>query len=106
MRCGVGQRYGSDPALLCLWRRPAATAPIRLLAWEPPHAVRVALKRLIWLLYGERMRQLMRIRTEARRPIGEVVSENPAWSHSVDSGERSGPTEMNLEREPVGLGNG
>ena len=30
--CGVGCRYGSDPALLWLWRRPAATAPIGRLA--------------------------------------------------------------------------
>ena len=30
--------------LLWLWRRPAATAPMRLLAWEPPHAVDAALK--------------------------------------------------------------
>ena len=27
-----------DPALLWLWRRPAATVPIRPLAWEPPYA--------------------------------------------------------------------
>ena len=26
--CGVGCRCGSEPALLWLWRRPAATAPI------------------------------------------------------------------------------
>ena len=26
-------------ALLWLWRRSAATAPIRPLAWEPPYAV-------------------------------------------------------------------
>ena len=38
MNCGVGCRRGSDPALLWLWRRPAATAPIRPLAWEPPYA--------------------------------------------------------------------
>ena len=31
MICGVGHRRGSDPALLWLWRRPAATAWIRLL---------------------------------------------------------------------------
>ena len=35
---------GSDPMLLWLWCRPAATAPIGPLAWEPPHAVGVALK--------------------------------------------------------------
>ena len=34
-----------DPALLWLWRRPAATAPIHPLAWEPPYAVGVALKK-------------------------------------------------------------
>ena len=28
--------------LLCLWCRPAATAPIRPLAWEPPYAVGAA----------------------------------------------------------------
>ena len=34
-----------DPALLWLWRRLVATAPIRLLAWEPPYAAGAALKR-------------------------------------------------------------
>ena len=37
MRGGVGRRCGSDPSLLWLWRRPVATAPLRLLAWEPPY---------------------------------------------------------------------
>ena len=36
MSCGVGHRCGSDPTLLWLWRRLAATAPIPPLAWEPP----------------------------------------------------------------------
>ena len=45
MSCGVGHRRGLDPALLWLWRRLEATAPIRPLAWEPPYAVGVALKR-------------------------------------------------------------
>ena len=31
--------------MLWLWRRPVATAPIQPLAWEPPYAVDVALKR-------------------------------------------------------------
>ena len=39
MSCGIGHRHGLDPALLWLWCRPAATASIRLLAWEPPYAV-------------------------------------------------------------------
>ena len=40
--CGVGYRRGSDPALLWLWHRLAATAPIRPLAWERPYAVGAA----------------------------------------------------------------
>ena len=43
--CGVGRRRGSDPALLWLWRRPVATAPIGPLAWEPPYAAGVALEK-------------------------------------------------------------
>ena len=42
MSCGVGR--GADLALLWLWRRLAAVSPIRTLAWEPPHALGVALK--------------------------------------------------------------
>ena len=45
MSCGVGLRRGSDLALLWLWHRLVATAPIRPLAWEPPYAVGAALKR-------------------------------------------------------------
>ena len=44
MSCGVGHRCGSDLALLWLWCRLVATAPIRRLAWESPCAVGVALK--------------------------------------------------------------
>ena len=36
---------GSDPVLLWLWRRLAATTPIRPLAWEPPYASDAALKK-------------------------------------------------------------
>ena len=45
MSYGVGRRHGSDPALLWLWHRPAATALFRPLVWEPPYATSVALKR-------------------------------------------------------------
>ena len=45
MSCTVGRRFGSDPALLWFWRRPVATAPIRLPAWEPPYAAGAALKK-------------------------------------------------------------
>ena len=37
-------RCVSDLALLGLWCRPAAVAPIRLLAWEPPYATSAVLK--------------------------------------------------------------
>ena len=45
MSCAVGHRHGLDLALLWLWCRPAATAPIGPLAWEPPSAVGVALEK-------------------------------------------------------------
>ena len=44
MSCGVGHRRGSDPALLWVWCRLAATALIRPLAWELPYAVGTSLK--------------------------------------------------------------
>ena len=43
--CGVGRRRGLDPALLWLWYRPAATAPMRPLAWEPPYVTDAALEK-------------------------------------------------------------
>ena len=45
MSCDIGRRRGSDPALLWLWYRPAATAPIGPLAWEPLYAIGEALKK-------------------------------------------------------------
>jgi len=45
MSCGVGRRRSLDPALLWLWCRPAAAAPIRPLAWEFPYAAGVAPKK-------------------------------------------------------------
>ena len=41
----MGHRCNSDLALLWLWRRLAATAPNRPLAWESSCAVSAALKR-------------------------------------------------------------
>ena len=38
-------QWVKDPALLCLWRRLAAVAPIRPLAWELPYSTGVAIKR-------------------------------------------------------------
>ena len=45
MSCGVGRRRNSHLAGQWLRRRPVAVAPIRPLAWEPPNAMGVALKR-------------------------------------------------------------
>ena len=45
MSCVVGRGRGSDLALLGLWHKPAATALIRPLAWEPPYAMGVALEK-------------------------------------------------------------
>ena len=41
---GVGGRCGSDLALLWLWCRLVAIAPIRPLAWELPYAAGAALE--------------------------------------------------------------
>ena len=46
MNCGVGRSRSLDMALLWLWCRPAATALIRLLAWEFPYATGAALKKI------------------------------------------------------------
>ena len=44
MSLSIGHRHGSDLALLWLWRRLAAVAPIQPLAWELPYAMGVSLK--------------------------------------------------------------
>ena len=45
MSCGTGHRQGLDLALLWLWHRLAAVAPIQPLAWELPYALGAALKK-------------------------------------------------------------
>ena len=42
MSFGVVRTHGSDLALLWLWCRPVAAAPIQPLAWEPPYAAGAA----------------------------------------------------------------
>ena len=46
MSYGVGHRRGLDLALLWLWGKPAAVALIGPLAWEPPYAKGMALKKV------------------------------------------------------------
>ena len=45
MSYGVGAICGSDPKLLWLWSRPAATAQVKPLALEPPYARGAALEK-------------------------------------------------------------
>ena len=45
MSCGAGYRCSLDRVLLWRWRRLAATAQIRPLAWELPYAEGVALEK-------------------------------------------------------------
>ena len=42
--CGIDSKCGLDPALLWLWHRSAAAAPVRPLARELPYASGAALK--------------------------------------------------------------
>ena len=61
MNCGVGCRRGPNPALLWLWCRPVAMAPIRSLAWEPPYAPGAALEK-------------------AKRPNKKAVKKESTWT--------------------------
>ena len=45
MSSAVDLRRGLGPSLLWLWYRPAAAAPMQLLAWELPYAEGVAQKK-------------------------------------------------------------
>ena len=45
LSCGIGCRLGLNLALLWPWHRPAATAPMRPLTWEPPYAAGTGPKR-------------------------------------------------------------
>ena len=44
MSWGIVCIHSSDMVLLWLWCRPAATAPIIPLAWDPPYAMGMALE--------------------------------------------------------------
>ena len=45
MTSSIDHRRGSDPTLIWLWHRLAATAPIQPLAYELPYTAGLALKR-------------------------------------------------------------
>ena len=65
MSYGVGRRRSSVLALLWLWRRLAATALIRPLAWEPPYATDAALKRKKDKKKGKKERKITRNKRHA-----------------------------------------
>ena len=73
MSVGIGHRSGLDLALLWLWGRPAATAPIQPLAWEPPFAIGVAPKKAkkkkksSWINYGAFIQCLMSLQVNENR---------------------------------------
>ena len=57
MSWGVGRRLGWDPVLQWLWCRLVATALIRPVAWKPPYAAGVALKKEKEIENDERARK-------------------------------------------------
>ena len=85
MSCGVGRRCGSDPELLWLWCRPAAVAPIRPLAWEPPHAIDEALKSKIKKIKKEKNEGVLFLAQQLMNPtrIHEVVGSIPGLAQRV-----------------------
>ena len=74
MNCGVGCRCGSDPELPWLWRRPAATALIGFLVWEPPYATGAALGKVKRQKKKKKFQQtkakrIQQYQTQAKRKI-------------------------------------
>ena len=57
-------QWVKDSALLWLWPRPVATAPIRPLVWEPPYATG-------WPKKDKKKEQVMKIQPS----LGSVASE-------------------------------
>ena len=80
MSCGVGRRRGSDLALLWLWRRLAAAALIRPLAWEPPCVVGGALKRPPQTFFFN-LKKLKKKTNSAREPPSSSCDSkvSPIW---------------------------
>ena len=59
----IGCRCGSDPTLLWLWRRLAATAPIQPLAWERPYATGAALQK-------KKKKEILKVRVSIFPQVG------------------------------------
>ena len=80
--CGVGHRCGSDPALLWLWCRPAAVAPIQPIAWEPPYAIGAALKKQTKKECGITQ---MSFQVESQGIVGIVLGPQQSLLHNGNS---------------------
>ena len=78
--CGIGHRRGSDLVLLWLWLWLATVAPIRLLAWGPPHAVAAALKK---------QKQKTKQTNKQTKQMGRVLILWP-WANGFNSEPRFG----------------
>ena len=78
MSCAVGHRRGSDCALLWLWCRPASKTLIPPLAWEPSHAVSVALKRQ----KKKKKKVNLFTKTHLKYHVGKELFPNPRSMHS------------------------
>ena len=73
MSCGVGHRCSSDLALLWLWLRPAATAPIRPLAWELAYAVGADLEKIKKQKKNKQKKKMFSSPTEPRPVLRNLI---------------------------------
>ena len=93
----MGRRHGSDLVLLWLWHTPAATAPIRPLAWESPNAVGAALEKTLDQNKIKYMKTGQLLHTVLRRLTFSCL-----LIHSSNCGHTQPPgTDDNLGKESV-----
>ena len=77
MSCDAGHRRSSDPTLLWLWRRLAATALIRPLSWEPLYATEAALEK------AKRKKKRKRNKITKWSSCCGAAETNPTRNHEV-----------------------
>ena len=78
-------QWVKDPALLWLWCRPAAVAPIKPLAWEPPYAMDAALK------CKKKKKKKERKKEKAKQNKNWDTKPEAKFKHSALSGHMSVP---------------
>ena len=101
MTGGVGHRHSLDPMLLLLWlwRRSAAAAPIRPLAWELPYASGVALKEKKGNLDVEGRESFQNFRTETSWPCVLLAGSNTEVGTGADRGPSAAPIGWAMSEE-------